>query len=154
MTNKQQIEKPLKLDIEECAGFYSAFINDMRISKSKPLSVSKTVMSFDCPKEYILQALGIPENAVVLTGRELKYYKQFLNFRHDFTIFEAIEKEYEKARKETANEFYDKVNENICSFKLENKSQEFIDGYAQAIADICGRLDQVAKQFGLEVGNE
>lgn len=56
-----------------------------------------------------------------------------------------------KARKETANEFYNKVNENICSFKLENKSQEFIDGYAQAIADICGRLDQVAKQYGVEV---
>lgn len=54
-------------------------------------------------------------------------------------------------RKGTANEFYNKVNENICSFKLENKSQEFIDGYAQAIADICGRLDQVAKQFGVEV---
>ena len=60
----------------------------------------------------------------------------------------------ELIRKETANEFYDKVNENICSFKLENKSQEFIDGYAQAIADICGRLDQVAKQFGVEGDNE
>lgn len=64
MTNKQQIEEMVKLDIDECAGFYSAFINDMRISKNKPLSVSKTIMSFDCPKEYILRALGIPENAV------------------------------------------------------------------------------------------
>lgn len=70
MTDKQQIEETLKLDIEECAGFYSAFINDMRISKNKPLSVSKTIMSFDCPKDYILQALGLPKNAVVLTREE------------------------------------------------------------------------------------
>ena len=56
-----------------------------------------------------------------------------------------------QARKETAEKFYDKVNENICVFQLENKNQEFTDGYAQAIADICGRLDQVAKQFGVEI---
>ena len=56
-----------------------------------------------------------------------------------------------QARKEIAEKFYDKVNENICVFQLENKNQEFTDGYAQAIADICGRLDQVAKQFGVEI---
>lgn len=52
---------------------------------------------------------------------------------------------------ETAERFYNKVNENICVFKLENKSQEFTDGYIQAIADICGILDQVAKQFDIEI---
>ena len=57
----------------------------------------------------------------------------------------------DEVRKETAEKFYDKVNENICVFQLENKNQEFTDGYAQAIADICGRLDQVAKQFGVEI---
>ena len=80
MTDKQQIEEILKLDIEECAGFYSAFINDMRISKSKPLSVSRTIMSFDCPKTYILRALGISENAVVLTREE---YEKYQNLKRD-----------------------------------------------------------------------
>lgn len=81
----------------------------------------------------------IPEGTIVVDKEYLKKELQGLELQ---------------ARKETANEFYDKFNENICSFKLENKSQEFIDGYAQAITDICGRLDQVAKQFGVEVDND
>ena len=56
-----------------------------------------------------------------------------------------------KERKKTAEKFYDKVNENICVFKIENKSQEFANGYAQAIADICERIDQVARQLDVEI---
>ena len=47
--------------------------------------------------------------------------------------------------------FYDKFNENICTFKLENKSQEYADGYAQATADICGRLDETAMELGVNI---
>lgn len=64
---------------------------------------------------------------------------------------ETLEKKLAKGSKETAEKFYDKINENICVFKLENKSKEYKDGYIQAIADICGRIDQVAKQFGVEI---
>ena len=66
-------------------------------------------------------------------------------------LYNARYRKEDEVRKETAEKFYDKVNENICVFQLENKNQEFTDGYAQAIADICGRLDQVAKQFGVEI---
>ena len=47
--------------------------------------------------------------------------------------------------------FYNKLNENICTFKLENKSQEYTDGYTQAIADICGRLDKTAVELGVNI---
>ena len=47
--------------------------------------------------------------------------------------------------------FYDKLNENICTFKLENKSEEYKDGYTQAIADICGRLDETAVELGVNI---
>ena len=47
--------------------------------------------------------------------------------------------------------FYDKLNENICTFKLENQSQEYVDGYTQAIADICGRLDKTAVELGVNI---
>ena len=79
MENKlkeKQIEEMAKLDIEKSAGFYSAFINDMRISKNKPLSTSKTIMSFNCPKNYILQAIGIPEDSVVLTHSEFDEFRK------------------------------------------------------------------------------
>lgn len=89
------------------------------------------------------------EDSVVLSREEYERITKELVTEQRAT---EIAKEYfEKMRKETAEKFYDKVNENICVFQLENKNQEFTDGYAQAIADICGRLDQVAKQFGVEI---
>lgn len=53
----------------------------------------------------------IPENAVVITGKDLKYYNQFLDFRNDFTIFEVMEKECAKARKETAEKFAERLKQ-------------------------------------------
>ena len=91
----------------------------------------------------------LPEDSVVISREEYKRITEELVTEQRAT---EIAKEYfEKIRKEIAEKFYDKVNENICVFQLENKNQEFTDGYAQAIADICGRLDQVAKQFGVEI---
>ncbi len=100
MTEQKQIEEIVKLDIEESAGFYSAFINDMRISKNKPLSVSKTVMSFNCPKKDILHAIGIPKNAIILTKEEqnkiLKATEKRIN---------ELKQQIKQARKETARTF-------------------------------------------------
>ena len=91
----------------------------------------------------------LPEDSVVISREEYKRITEELVTEQRAT---EIAKEYfEKIRKEIAEKFYDKVNENICVFQLENKNQEFTDGYVQAIADICGRLDQVAKQFGVEI---
>lgn len=47
--------------------------------------------------------------------------------------------------------FYDKFNENICFFKLENNSEEYKDGYIDAIADICDRLDKTAVELGVNI---
>lgn len=105
----------------------------------------------------------IPEDSVVLSGEEyemlvnqyknleIKYSNLCDNYRLCKDANETLKQNIIITRKEIAEKFYDKVNENICVFQLENKNQEFIDGYAQAIADICGRLDQVAKQFGVEI---
>ena len=105
----------------------------------------------------------LPENSVVLSGEEyemlvnqyknleIKYSNLCDNYRLCKDANETLKQNIIITRKEIAEKFYDKVNENICVFQLENKNQEFTDGYAQAIADICGRLDQVAKQFGVEI---
>lgn len=87
---------------------------------------------------------------------ELKQTKSLLEFREETIKYLEdanirYAEELENPRKEIAKEFYDKVNENICVFKLENKNQEYVDGYTQAIADICGRLDQVAKDYDIEI---
>ena len=58
---------------------------------------------------------------------------------------------YKKGSKEAAKEFYDKFNENICCFKLENKSEDYKNGYTQAIADICGKLDKTAIELGVDL---
>ena len=146
MTDKQQIENMAQIlfdTVEDAVTF-------------KQTSVLGGHVTTNCYKFaerlYNANYRRVPENAVVLTEEE--YNALMLEQKRLKEIVDRIPCGYElkdKTRKETANEFYNKVNENICSFKLENKSQEFIDGYAQAIADICGRLDQVAKQFGVEV---
>lgn len=133
MTEKEQIEEMLKLDIEECAGFYSAFINDMRISKNKPLSVSKTIMSFDCPKEYILQALGIPENAVVLTREE---YDELLR---QGAMIDFLKDCVKQVRKETA--------EKIIHYLLKVGNTERL-GYLKIYVE---NIEELIKQYGVEV---
>ena len=98
---------------------------------------------------YDLVALGyqkIDKDSAVLSREEQEKILTATEKR-----IKELKRQILQARKETAEKFYDKVNENICVFQLENKNQEFTDGYAQAIADICGRLDQVAKQFGVEI---
>lgn len=105
----------------------------------------------------------IPKDRVVLSREEyemlanqyknleIKYSNLCDNYRLCKDANETLKQKVIITRKEIAEKFYDKVNENICVFQLENKNQEFTDGYAQAIADICDRLDQVAKQFGVEI---
>ena len=112
--------------------------------------------SFEMRAEAIYNAgyHKLPKDNVVLSINE------WINFNKDHAneLIKTKEEEYglgyEKGSKETAEKFYDKVNENICVFKLENKSKEFVDGYTQAIADICGRLDQVARSEERRVGKE
>jgi hypothetical protein len=97
MDKQKQIEEMAKLEIEESAGFYSAFINDIRISKNKPIGKSKTFMTFSCPKKYILQAICIPEGAVVLTQEEwATVHEQFA---------QAMYQKEVNTRKETAEKF-------------------------------------------------
>ena len=105
----------------------------------------------------------LPKDSVVLSREEyemlankyknleIKYSNLCDNYRLCKYANEILKQNIIITRKEIAEKFYDKVNENICVFQLENKNREFTDGYAQAIADICGRLDQVAKQFGVEI---
>ena len=107
--------------------------------KSKEVQ-DKDISDFIKDINYIRSYL---QDSVVLSREEICELKR--QAEEDFN------KAYDLGSKETAEKFYDKVNENICVFQLENKNQEFTDGYAQAIADICGRLDQVAKQFGVEI---
>lgn len=96
------VEEMAKLDIEESEGFYSAFINGERISKNKPICISKTVLSIDCHKKYILQAIGIPEDSVALSKEE---YEKFLKVNSELAVLEkSIPAIKQQERKKTAKE--------------------------------------------------
>ena len=141
-------EKQIKVfDILDKIEFFQGQRAGRELWNDKPKEVQdKDISDFIKDINYIRSYL---QDSVVLSKEEYKRITKELVTEQRAT---EIAKEYfEKMRKETAEKFYDKVNENICVFQLENKSQEFTDGYAQAIADICGRLDQVAKQFGVEI---
>ena len=150
MTDQEQIEemaKAIKPILENRTDI--CFIPDL----DKP--IAKELLKHYQPK--------LPKDSVVLSREEyemlankyknleIKYSNLCDNYRLCKDANETLKQKVIIARKETAEKFYDKVNENICVFQLENKNREFTDGYAQAIADICGRLDQVAKQFGVEI---
>ena len=94
---EKKITKIVKLEIVESVSFKdlkSAYINDMRISKSKPLSEMKTIIDIDCREDYILEALGYSKDSVVLSREE----------------YEKINLCYNITRKETAEKIYTFVN--------------------------------------------
>ena len=87
---------------------------------------------------------------------ELKFAKKLLELREEtIKYLEDANIRYSEAlenkEKETTKKFYDRFNENICYFKLENNSEEYKDGYAQAIADVCGRIDETAIELGVDI---
>lgn len=86
----------------------------------------------------------IDEGDVVLsreTWLEIQNYKYNLGFQTGTQI----------AHRKTIKEVFEKINERLCIFKLGNKSQEYEDGYTEAIDEVCGRLDELAKEMGVEL---
>lgn len=154
MTKREQVEQMAKERSE---------IKDIMKLLNKCVSLNPMCKAEVATIIYGNNYRKIPEDSVVLSGEEyemlvnqyknleIKYSNLCDNYRLCKDANETLKQNIIITRKEIAENFYDKVNENICVFQLENKNQEFTDGYAQAIADICGRLDQVAKQFGVEI---
>lgn len=171
MTKQEQIEEIVKLDIEESAGLHSAFINDMRISKNKPLSISKTIMTFNCPKKDILHAIGIPENAITLTKEEqskiLKATEKRIN---------ELKQQIEQTRKETAKGIFSELREFVknrkhrfdleCNVAEETAKSYNEDEYGKEVftkilhkkdgawceCDVIeSEIDNLAKEYGVEV---
>ena len=137
---EKQIEETAKLDIEESAGFYSAFINDRRISKNKPLGISKTIMSFYCPKNYILQAIGISEDSVVLTKEEQD------------KILKATEKRIELLKEENGQLRLENNDIEAENEKLKNYNDKLSQGiYYGNGEQFCNRLEQVRKETAREI---
>ena len=66
-------------------------------------------------------------------------------------IAEIHEKVKKQVHKEATETFYNKLLENLGTFKLENKSEDYKDGYAQAIADVCGKIDETAIELGVDL---
>ncbi len=158
MTNQEQSEKIVYGSLITSTKCYNCMHFPLCFAQKDGVNLEFTSENNCC---YYQSKL--PENSVVLSGEEyemlvnqyknleIKYSNLCDNYRLCKDANETLKQNIIITRKEIAEEFYDKVNENICVFQLENKNQEFTDGYAQAIADICGRLDQVAKQFGVEI---
>jgi hypothetical protein len=152
MDKQKQIEEMLKLDIEQSVSGYSAFINDMRISKAKPLSVSKTIISLDCPKKYIYEAIGIPEGAVVLTKAEYEEYERYKDLLTQYMNGEIVNEDIfiqqvediKQARKETAEKFALKVADYFvehCGGRLSISLT--LQEWYKMIDEICKEITEV-----------
>ena len=79
----------------------------------------------------------VPENKVVFDRDDWQHW---------------VEDIAEQSKKEMTIKFYDKFNENISCFELDNNvSEDYKEGYVQAIADICGKLDETAVELGVDL---
>ena len=94
----------------------------------------------------------IPEGSVVLTEEEFNEFRQtIITQSQEYTKrCNEMNDKIINARKEAVKEVLEKINEKLCTFKLENKSQEYSDGYVDAIAEVCSILDETAKEFGVK----
>ena len=137
---ENQIEEMAKLDIEESAGFYSAFIDDMRISRNKPIGLSKTIMTFHCPKKYIKEAIGIPKDSVVLSREEYEDYKKYVDNRIE---------EYYRGQHE-AEVYYKNI-------QIPRERKETAEKFLQLAYDRCleksfiKKVEELAKTLGAEI---
>ena len=89
MEKSKEKQNIVKLEIVESVGIKdlkSAYINDMRISKSKPLSEMKTIIDIDCREDYILEALGYSKDSVVLSRGEYEKVKYVLKYEPEEAI--------------------------------------------------------------------
>ena len=101
MKDKEKIEEIVKLEILDCADIKLAYLDDMRISKSKPLSLMHNIFTIDCKKDYILEALGIPKNSVVLSKEE--YEKVAQSFAKELLL------QTERTTKEVVEKFISEI---------------------------------------------
>jgi hypothetical protein len=108
--------------------------------------INKTWRAEKVAKE--LYKIVLPEDSVVLSKAKYEMLTACSSYEG---VMSKLKDEYIRGSKETAEKFYNKVNENICVFKLEITDENYNSGYARAISDVCERLDQVAKQFGVEI---
>ena len=107
-------------------------------------------------KELLKHHQLADKDSVILSKEEYRSLQNLLTKRQNVidSYRKCIDKRnsaLKQANKKTAREFYDKFNENICYFTLEDKSEDYKDGYVQAIADICGKLDETAIELGVDL---
>lgn len=58
----------------------------------------------------------------------------------------------DEIKKTAIEEFYEKINENTCVFTTDiTKSNDYQEGYIQALADFVERIDQVKKQYDIDL---
>lgn len=95
----------------------------------------------------------IPEGSVVLTKEEFNEFRQtIITQSQEYTKrCNEMNDKIINARKQAVKEVIEKINEKLCTFTLENNSPEYLEGYTDAIEEICGRLYEVAKEFGVKL---
>ena len=111
-----------------------------------------------CKVFYNLDYRKIDKDRVVLSRKEYDNLRSQIQEAHNkgvrvgFDLTKFKENSIKQARKEMATTFYDKFNENISCFELDkNVSEDYKEGYVQALADICGRLDETAVELGVDL---
>lgn len=128
MKDKEMIEE-VKLEILDCADIKLAYLDDMRISKSKPLSLMHNIFTIDCKKDYILEALGIPKDSVVLSKEEYEnIYKQaeqnvLANIADGGTSCDWCIKEHEKIGYEKGSKELEELKESLADSVVLSKEE-------------------------------
>ena len=119
---------------------------------------SETFMAVARELEDIKQNLI---DKVVLSKEEYEELKHYENemYRLQGVVdqltnegWDILDEKEEKIRQSERKRFYDKICTNTCVFTIpSNVNEDYKKGYIQAMADHSKRIDQVARQFDVEI---
>ena len=95
-------------------------------------------------------SLHLRQAEILIENKKLKASNKVLTDRN-FTLSIRLEQVRKKALNLAfiLSEVIEKLN--VCTLKLENKSQEFTDGYTEAIAEVRNSLKELLKNVGIAI---
>lgn len=119
--------------------------------ENEQLKLLKSVFDMGCA----FKMLALQKEA---NDWELKY----LNGKRDFEYAQGqieriliaedlLKKELVKKESDTAREIFDKIFETLCCFTTQGKSKEYTEGFIDCLAEVDKRLQNLAKEYGVEL---
>ena len=93
------------------------------------------------------EKIEITEKAVRKSARQEEAFVSMLNDEIEMLILSLG---YRK-ESDTAREIFEKIFEVLCCFTTQGKSKEYAEGFIDCLAEVDKRLQNLAKEYGVEL---